>query len=120
MLDRLQFGLSSRMRLDVAVNLLTMQALTKKITVLGEPVRPNIYLRHCVSVFIFLRNNHLSILNTGFENISILEIAKIIQSQIDCEIVIEDQMTQVYRMNSDKLLDAEVVPRFLFSTLSKG
>ena len=51
-------GLSPRMRLDVAVNLLTFQALSKnKITVLGgTQVRPNIHIDDICEVYIhFIR-----------------------------------------------------------------
>ena len=46
-------GYSERMRLDVAVNLLTFQALTKgKITVLGgNQVRPNIHIDDICNVY---------------------------------------------------------------------
>ena len=47
------------MRLDVAVNLLTIQALTKKqITVLGgNQTRPNIHIDDIIELYIFLINN---------------------------------------------------------------
>ena len=53
-------GLSPRMRLDVAVNLLTFQALTKgKITVLGgTQVRPNIHIDDICDVYLHLISNY--------------------------------------------------------------
>ena len=49
-------GLSPRMRLDVAVNLLTMQALrSAEITVLGgEQIRPNIHIDDITDLYLFL------------------------------------------------------------------
>ena len=49
-------GLSPRMRLDVAVNLLAMQALEKGvITVLGgDQVRPNIHIDDITDLYEFL------------------------------------------------------------------
>ena len=52
-------GISSRMRLDVSVNLLTTQALKNaKIQVLGgKQIRPNIHIKDLSSLFIFLFEN---------------------------------------------------------------
>ena len=80
-------GLSPRMRLDVSVNLLTFQALrNKKITVFGGlQTRPNIHIKDMANIYIhFLNNSGLDngFYNAGFENISILDIAKLIQSKI--------------------------------------
>src|SRR5258705_158314 len=49
-------GYSPRMRLDVSVNLLTMQALTKEhITVFGgDQVRPNIHIDDITDVYLFM------------------------------------------------------------------
>ena len=80
-------GLSKRMRLDVSVNLLTFQALrNKKITVLGgSQTRPNIHIDDMIRVYDhFLRNFEIQsgFFNAGFENISILDIAKLIKSKL--------------------------------------
>ena len=86
-------GLSPRMRLDVAVNLLTFQALkNKKINVLGgNQTRPNIHIKDMINVYIhFLDNINIAsgFYNAGFENISILDIAKKVQKLIKSEIII--------------------------------
>ena len=49
-------GVSSRMRLDVAVNMLTMQALAKgEITVLGgDQTRPNIHIEDITDLYVKL------------------------------------------------------------------
>ena len=110
-------GLSPRMRLDVSVNMLTMQALTKgKITVFGgNQIRPNIHIKDITSVYLyFLKNPHLTgIYNAGFENISILDIAKRIQKRIPCEIIVtESNDPRSYRLDSKKLLDTGFEPEF--------
>jgi len=102
-------GYSPRMRLDVAVNMLTMQALTnQKITVLGgDQTRPNIHIEDITDVYMhFLSDPAITgIYNAGFENISIIDIANIIASEIDTEIIIkESDDPRSYRVNSDKLL----------------
>ncbi len=103
-------GCSPRMRLDVAVNILTMQALTKgEITVLGgDQVRPNIHIQDITDVYCYLleRGDQLEgVYNAGFENLSILEIAQRVAQRIPAEIrVVESQDPRSYRVNSDKLL----------------
>lgn len=102
-------GLSPRMRLDVAVNLLTMQALTKnEITVLGgDQTRPNIHIDDITDLYLFLlrRPELQGIYNAGFENMSINEIALMIQAQTSAEILrMPSNDPRSYRLNSDKLL----------------
>ena len=55
-------GLSPRMRFDVSVNNLTMQALTKKnITVFGgKQIRPNIHIKDLVNIYDFFINKPLN------------------------------------------------------------
>lgn len=110
-------GLSPRMRLDVAVNLLTMAALDKgKITVFGgDQTRPNIHIEDLVDVYRHLiakpgiaSGNY----NAGFENISILEIANNVRDKIDAEVVItESNDPRSYRLSSDKLLATGFAPK---------
>lgn len=103
-------GLSPRMRLDVSVNMLAFQALkNKKITVFGgEQTRPNIHIKDMVRVYDHFINNPLiesGCYNAGFENISILEIAKLVQNKIETEITVSvSNDPRSYRQNSDKLL----------------
>ena len=103
-------GYSPRMRLDVSVNLLTMQALTgKKINVFGgKQTRPNINIHDMIRVYKHFLNNsdiHSGFYNAGFENISILEIAKKVQSKVKSEIqVTSSNDPRSYRQNSDKLI----------------
>ena len=73
------------MRLDVSVNMLTMQALTNgSITVFGgEQSRPNVHIDDITEAYIhLLENNKLTgIFNVGFENLKIIEIAEMIASK---------------------------------------
>lgn len=108
-------GLSPRMRLDVAVNLLTMQALNKnKITVLGgEQTRPNIHIDDITDIYLFLiENPHLSgIYNAGFENISIMDIASLIKSKLNVPIIVKaSNDPRSYRVDSSKLLKTGFKP----------
>ncbi|MCF6440363.1 SDR family oxidoreductase [Pseudoalteromonas luteoviolacea] len=115
-------GLSDRMRLDVSVNMLTMQALkNKKITVFGgAQVRPNIHIDDITDLYIYMLENPektSGIFNAGFENISIMDIAKMVQSKVDCEIeVTPSNDPRCYRINSDKLLATGFAPKKNVST----
>lgn len=109
-------GFSPRMRLDVAVNLLTMQALENgKITVLGgDQTRPNIHIDDITDLYIFLLENpqHVGVYNAGFENISILDIAKMVAEHVGADIEIKPSNDpRSYRVNSDKLLATGFRPK---------
>ena len=109
-------GYSPRMRLDVAVNMLTMQALTNGlITVFGgKQVRPNIHIDDITDLYIFMLKNpqFTGVYNAGFENLSILDIADKISQFIQTEIQItESNDPRSYRVNSDKLLKLGFSPK---------
>jgi nucleoside-diphosphate-sugar epimerase len=109
-------GLSHRMRLDVAVNLLTMQALKKgKITVFGgRQARPNIHIEDITDVYLHFMDypTHTGVFNAGFENITILDIANLITKHIPVEIIVtESNDPRSYRINSDKLLATGFKPK---------
>jgi nucleoside-diphosphate-sugar epimerase len=109
-------GYSPRMRLDVSVNLLTMQALSKgKITVFGgDQVRPNIHIDDITDVYLHLIDHPevTGVYNAGFENISIMDIAKLVTKYIPVEIAVtESNDPRSYRINSDKLLATGYKPK---------
>jgi nucleoside-diphosphate-sugar epimerase len=109
-------GYSPRMRLDVSVNMLTMQALTKEhITVFGgNQVRPNIHIDDVTDVYLFMLENpqHQGIYNAGFENISIMDIAKRVIEHAPARITVtESNDPRSYRVNSDKLLATGFRPK---------
>jgi len=108
-------GLSPRMRLDLSVNLLTMQALANgRITVFGgDQTRPNIHVQDLVNVYRHFIHQDLptGCYNAGFENLSILEIAKNVSNVIPAEIIVsESNDPRSYRICSDKLLATGFVP----------
>ncbi|MDZ4726942.1 MAG: SDR family oxidoreductase [Leptospira sp.] len=110
-------GYSPRMRLDLSVNMLTMQAIkNKKITVFGgNQTRPNIHIDDLVRVylhFISKGTNLSGIFNAGFENISILEIANRVTKHAPAEIIVsESNDPRSYRLNSDKLIKSGFNPQ---------
>jgi nucleoside-diphosphate-sugar epimerase len=109
-------GYSPRMRLDVSVNLLTMQALSKgKITVFGgDQVRPNIHIDDITDLYLHLIDHPevTGVYNAGFENISIMDIAKLVTKYVPVEIAVTPSNDpRSYRVNSDKLLATGFKPK---------
>lgn len=107
-------GFAPRLRLDLVVNLLTIQALVKnKIKIFGgNQIRANINIHDMVRIYdlmIDAPSNKINnqIFNTGSQNLSVEDIAKVIKSSIDnqeieLEYVFTDDIRS-YRINSDKL-----------------
>ena len=110
-------GYSPRMRLDLSVSLLTMQALVKQcITVFGgDQTRPNIHLKDMIRVyhhFLDHGRNFPGVFNAGFENISILDIADRVKRHIPAEVVVTPSNDpRSYRLSSKKLLASGFTPR---------
>jgi nucleoside-diphosphate-sugar epimerase len=110
-------GLSPRMRFDVVVNMFVLQAFKNgRIEVLGgNQVRPNIHIDDMVLVYLHLLNEGQDVIgsiNAGFENISILEIAKLVSRHIPCEIVVKDSNDpRSYRQDSTKLINSGFLPK---------
>ena len=109
-------GLSPRMRLDVSVNMLTMQAINKgEITVFGgDQTRPNIHIQDITDIYLhMLKNpNLVGIFNAGFENLSISTIADLAAENSEAKIkTLASNDPRSYRINSDKLLKTGFNPR---------
>lgn len=109
-------GYSPRMRLDVSVNLLTMQALMREeITVLGgKQTRPNIHIDDITDLYLFMLDHpeHTGVYNAGFENLSIMEIAERVAEHAPANIVVkESNDPRSYRVNSDRLLATGFKPK---------
>ncbi len=104
------------MRLDVSVNMLTMQALTKGVITVfgGEQTRPNIHIDDITDLYVFLldRPDVEGVFNAGFENLSIRTIAETIAEHIPAKINIEPSNDpRSYRINSDKILATGFKPK---------
>ena len=114
-------GLSPRMRLDVAVNMLTYQALSGgQMTIFGgRQTRPNIHIKDMVGVYQHLLARPdlpTGCYNAGCENLSILEVAELVQTEVPAEIVVTESVDpRSYRQNSDKLCSSGFTPAFTVS-----
>jgi nucleoside-diphosphate-sugar epimerase len=104
------------MRLDVSVNMMTIQALTNGVMTVfgGDQVRPNIHIDDITDLYLFLlENKQISgVYNAGFENLSILSIAQLVQKYVNAEIEITPSNDpRSYRLCSDKLLKTGFQPK---------
>lgn len=107
-------GYSPRQRLDVVVNILTDLAVNKgKIKVFGgEQLRPNIHIKDMVDLYVLLCKIDIDkinkkIFNAGWENLKVVEIAKLVQKivkDVDVEYVPTDDMRS-YHISSKKITD---------------
>jgi|TARA_B100000315_G_scaffold36210_1_gene30918 nucleoside-diphosphate-sugar epimerase len=111
-------GYSPRMRLDLSVNMLTMQALANgRITVFGGfQTRPNIHIKDMVEVYLHLLDTfelESGIYNAGFENLSIMSIAEKVKEHVPADIVVTNSDDpRSYRVNSDKLISTGFQPNY--------
>ncbi len=111
-------GYSPRMRFDISVNALTIDALkNKEISVYGgDQIRPNIHIDDITDLYLFLiklKKKYSGIYNAGFENISILNIAKKVSSLTNSTIKIfkDRNDPRSYRLDSSKLLKLGFKPK---------
>jgi len=111
-------GFSKRMRLDLTVNALTFSALHNKVMNIygGQQVRPNIHIDDMCDLYqFFIKTNksNAGIYNAGFENLSIIDIAKLIKKKIPCKInIIKDANDpRSYRLDSSKLMKLGFFPK---------
>jgi len=109
-------GLSPRMRLDLTVNLLAMQALTNgTMTVFGgAQVRPHIHIDDLIDLYLFAYERRLAgIYNAAFENLTVLDIAERVAALVPSTIVRrrEDADPRSYRLCSERLSATGFAPR---------
>ena len=111
-------GYSPAMRLDVAINALTFGALQSNIITVygGKQIRPNLTMHDMINAYVFFlnrkfknnRNVNNTIFNLGFENLSIINMAKRIQKSLkkECKIIIKKSNDpRSYRQNSDRIIE---------------
>lgn len=112
-------GYGPRQRLDLSVNILTNHAVNKgQITVFGgDQLRPNLHIQDYADLCELLLTapeNRIAneVFNCGFENMSILDIAKTVQSIVSeiypelgliPMVITESDDMRSYHINSDKI-----------------
>ena len=112
-------GCSSRLRLDLTVNKLTFDAFYKKKIFIdgGSQIRPTANLKDIIRVvyhFLFSKKKFkYNIYNMGFENLSILQVAKKIQLKLNSQLVVKKQVDiRSYRQDSTRLIKTGFWPKF--------
>jgi nucleoside-diphosphate-sugar epimerase len=112
-------GYAPRLRLDLSVNILTNHAINAgKITVFGgSQLRPNLHVRdYCEAVKLLLaappENIQKETFNVGYQNLSIMDIARLVQRVVSEEFPEKGEVAIVttpsddlrsYHINSDKI-----------------
>lgn len=107
-------GYAPRLRLDLVVNILTINALiNKKIKIFGgEQLRPNINIKDVVRMYELLLSApgdklNGDIFNAGFQNRTVEELALIIKEVIDDDSIFFETVPtddiRSYHINSDKI-----------------
>jgi len=106
-------GYSPRLRLDLSVNILTSHAINKgKITVFGgNQLRPNFHVRDCAELYVKCLEIPEAkidgkIFNAGYQNLTIMRIAELVQEIIGKNVSIETTPTndnRSYHISSEKI-----------------
>jgi nucleoside-diphosphate-sugar epimerase len=110
-------GYAPRMRFDLVVNILTINALVRQaITVFGgSQLRPNINIQDMIEAYLLLleapkEKIHRQTFNIGYENYSVSKLAEIIKAAVgDPRVTITASPSndlRSYHVNSDKILKA--------------
>lgn len=117
-------GYSDAMRLDVAINALTFGALKNNLITVygGKQIRPNLTMYDMVHAYKFclkrkfVKNRPINkiIFNLGFENLSIINMAKRIQKILKSNskiLVKSSNDPRSYRQNSDRIIREGFKPK---------
>lgn len=111
-------GYSPRMRYDLTVNALTFNALKNGLINVhgGKQIRPNIHIEDITDLYLYfikIKKKYSDIYNAGFENDSIIKIAKKISNITKAKIKISQNLSdpRSYRVDSSKLIKLGFKPR---------
>ena len=112
-------GFSERLRLDLTVNKLTFDAFYKKQIFVdgGAQIRPTVNLKDIIRVvdhLLFTKKKFKdNIYNMGFENLSIMQVAKRIQKKTGAKLIIKKKVDiRSYRQDSSRLIKTGFKPKF--------
>lgn len=102
------FGLSKRMRFDLAINRFIAQAIQdKRLTVFGgQQYRPFLHVADAAEAYLFVLNNELKrIYNISWENWKIIDVAKLISDTLGAKIEVSKKIVDLrdYKVNYDKI-----------------
>lgn len=123
------FGISdafSRIRMDLAVNYMTMNAIKKgALTVFGgKQWRPFVHVNDIGQFLVDnLSKKHTGIFNVATENITIIDLANQIQEETGCRIETTEQKFQDsrnYNASAERALEYGVLPTHTHRTIRHG
>lgn len=102
------FGLSKRMRFDLAINLFIAKAMMgEKITVFGgEQCRPFLHIQDAADAFIMaLENNWIGLFNVSWKNFQIKEVAETIAKHLNAKVEITKEIVDKrnYKVTTEKV-----------------
>jgi nucleoside-diphosphate-sugar epimerase len=112
-------GFSERLRLDLTVKKLKFDAFYKKKIFVdgGAQIRPTVNLKDIIRVvdhLLFAKKKFRdNIYNMGFENLSIMQVAKKIQKKTGAKLIVKKKIDiRSYRQDSSRLIKTGFKPRF--------
>jgi nucleoside-diphosphate-sugar epimerase len=116
-------GYSRRQRFDLVVNVLTLSALKNSVIKVdgGDQFRPNLHMRDMIDSYKLLLESNRNIINRKIyniagENLTVLEIAKKVQLQMNkkCEVEIAPILDHRSYRVSGKRIQSEIgfIPRY--------
>ncbi len=108
-------GYSSRLRLDLTVNILTSHAVNKGVITVfgGEQKRPNLHIEDMTDLYLFLLEQPREKIdrktyNVGYENYKVKEIARIVNKALGGDVPINTTSSddiRSYHVSSKKIRD---------------
>jgi nucleoside-diphosphate-sugar epimerase len=118
------FGLSRRMRFDLAVNRFIAQAIQdKKLTVFGgRQYRPFLHIEDAVEAYLLvLRDELRGTYNISWENWQIIDVAQRIADSLDAEVDVSTKIVDLrdYKVSYDKIRKLGFKPERTIQTAIK-
>lgn len=117
-------GYSPRQRFDLTVNKLTADAIRKHVITVhgGEQRRPNVGMNDMINLYAQLTQTDPAIINGrtfnfGFENHKVVDIARIIQSELK-DLAIEIKVTSTVDLRDYHISSAKILSQLPYQSVS--
>ena len=109
------FGMSARMRFDLAINLFVAKAMNKeKLTVFGgQQYRPFLHVQDAADAFINgLEGDSHGVFNVAWGNFKIIDVAQIVSNRLGAEIEVSDEIVDErnYIVSTEKMRELGIEP----------
>jgi nucleoside-diphosphate-sugar epimerase len=117
-------GFSSRQRFDLTVNKLTADAVKKRVITVhgGEQRRPNVGMTDVVNLYSQLLKTDAQLIsgrtfNFGFENLKVIEIAQLIQTEL-ADLKVEIKVTPTFDNRDYHISSAKIIETIGYKPVS--